>query len=401
MTPRSYLTRARERWWLKPPLAPVFGIASLVLRVAIVSLVVLPLTVLLVALVARLAFHLIDNLGAGFGSWLINLDTFVLAPFMLAGGILLGLSLVAQIAAHLLGWDLKLNRLAGLCSKASESSSMTMLDGPFALYLREFRRDGELLRSGEEAFAGEEAAEGLFARLLQTVTSPLGRLTQSLRRSRYWSVEEVVADALPHRLPLVAIGRPGEPIPAAGAHRFYVANEAWQDAVSELARMAEIVFLRLGRTTGLHWELQEVLQRAPRQMTLLLAIDDAGRPMPARIVKQIVGDYLPAPFHAEIDRYLDIRQIAILRNRSVIVSGTLLSAAGDFRQPFLGWFSLLSADVAEALAEAGVSGDRNVFAVGMRGVLQSWWTSAALAAASGYALWPHYRAASRLLLGWL
>jgi len=48
--------------------------------------------------------------------------------------------------------------------------------------------------------------------------------------------EETLTDHLWEFGPVVAIGRPGEPVPLLGAAREYVANEAWQARVAELTR---------------------------------------------------------------------------------------------------------------------------------------------------------------------
>ena len=58
--------------------------------------------------------------------------------------------------------------------------------------------------------------------------------------------------------PYVAIGRPGEPLPELGAGRIYVGGK-WEEEVLSLLRRARLVVIRAGSSTGLHWELGQVM----------------------------------------------------------------------------------------------------------------------------------------------
>src|SRR5262249_17133132 len=56
--------------------------------------------------------------------------------------------------------------------------------------------------------------------------------------------------------PVIAIGRPGEPLPPLGASRFYAPRdgEEWKRHVTEFARDSQLVVVMLGETEGLRWE---------------------------------------------------------------------------------------------------------------------------------------------------
>jgi hypothetical protein len=73
--------------------------------------------------------------------------------------------------------------------------------------------------------------------------------------------------------PVLAIGRPGEWLPPLGACRLYVDDQHWQEVVHDLIRRSACVLIRLGRTDGLRWELQEAARLLmPEQLVLYLPL---------------------------------------------------------------------------------------------------------------------------------
>jgi hypothetical protein len=75
--------------------------------------------------------------------------------------------------------------------------------------------------------------------------------------------------------PVIAIGKPGEVLPLAGAQRIYVSDDGWQQQVTALIGRARLVVIRTGLSPGLRWELDAVIEKAPPER-ILLAGDDAG-----------------------------------------------------------------------------------------------------------------------------
>ena len=69
--------------------------------------------------------------------------------------------------------------------------------------------------------------------------------------------------------PLIAIGRPGEELPALGAARFYVNHDRWQEKVTDVVRVAQFVVWVSGITEGLRWELSHLIKSlSPSQLIL-------------------------------------------------------------------------------------------------------------------------------------
>ncbi len=89
-----------------------------------------------------------------------------------------------------------------------------------------------------------------------------------------WSEEEILAQVLSTAGPMVAIGRPGEKLPQLGAARVYVENDVWQQKVHEFLDKAALVVLRLGKTEGFWWEVEQSASRLdPRRLIFLVPLD--------------------------------------------------------------------------------------------------------------------------------
>jgi hypothetical protein len=83
--------------------------------------------------------------------------------------------------------------------------------------------------------------------------------------------EEHLGKVLSQIGPFMAIGRPGEPLPAVGASRVYVGDANWQSMVEGLLRRARLVVIRTGQTTGLEWEVEQAVRLlTPERLVLLV-----------------------------------------------------------------------------------------------------------------------------------
>lgn len=118
--------------------------------------------------------------------------------------------------------------------------------GPTILYLR--------------SFAGDES-NTLFLGTISGIAT-IGGSTPS-------SHEECLAAVFKDYGRLIAIGKPGEALPALGAAREYVSNDQWQAEVSRLMGAAALVVIHLGRTEGVWWELQAALRSLPARRLLV------------------------------------------------------------------------------------------------------------------------------------
>jgi hypothetical protein len=82
--------------------------------------------------------------------------------------------------------------------------------------------------------------------------------------------EETVVAALARYGPVIAIGRPGEWIPPAGASRLYVGDD-WREVIRGYIARSQKVFLVLAMTKGLSWELEAVLgSQWPTKVVIVL-----------------------------------------------------------------------------------------------------------------------------------
>lgn len=60
--------------------------------------------------------------------------------------------------------------------------------------------------------------------------------------------------------PVIAIGRPGEKLPQLGAARVYIPDDQWQESVKTYMDQSQLIVIRAGKTAGLKWELQEIIE---------------------------------------------------------------------------------------------------------------------------------------------
>jgi hypothetical protein len=114
------------------------------------------------------------------------------------------------------------------------------LDGRFALLLRTFDDDRRRI-------------------LLWSVRVQLPfDLTQPWER-----LELQIVRAFRPLMPVIAVGRPGEPLPQLGARRFYVRDEDWREAVLYALKRCAAVIVVVGPGEGLRWEIGQALRRTP------------------------------------------------------------------------------------------------------------------------------------------
>lgn len=133
---------------------------------------------------------------------------------------------------------------------------------PPVLYLRSFADDGATMIDGG---ASSLVRRGM--KLFRPVTP-----------------EQEMAGILAHLGPVVAIGKPGEPLPELGAARLYVSDDRWQGKVIELMSKAALVVIRLGASPGLLWEIEQSLDRLPRRR-LVFAVLGGSVLAPALVVR--------------------------------------------------------------------------------------------------------------------
>lgn len=131
---------------------------------------------------------------------------------------------------------------------------------PPVLYLRPFTQDGMTNLMTANA-----------------VNRPLGekgfwRQAMTIFFRFFDTYEQFISFAFRKIGPVAAIGNPTEGLPELGAIRIYVGIDGdWQQMVSNLASQASYVLLQIGKSDGLMWEVQYVINRVrPEQLILFL-----------------------------------------------------------------------------------------------------------------------------------
>jgi hypothetical protein len=109
--------------------------------------------------------------------------------------------------------------------------------------------------------------------------------------------EEQMAMVLGRVGPFLAVGRPGQSLPDAGAKRLYLSNEEWQAKVTELIQGARLVVLRPGSGEGIAWEAGTVLAHlSPEQLIILVPADSKQyEEFRAKLAKSLSHSLPPHP----------------------------------------------------------------------------------------------------------
>lgn len=185
------------------------------------------------------------GLGAGFG--LKGLRYLVLKPTLahvrwadLLGTSLRGVGIIfvtGGVAACMAGASLF--RLARAWSRADSRRLLLADPRPPVLYLRAFEDDRLPLAS------------------IVTARRPMLELF-SLRGADPF--EEAIAAELDTYGPVIAIGRPGRSLASLGAAREHLPDATWQEQVAERMAGASTVVVAIGRSDGLHWEINRIVE---------------------------------------------------------------------------------------------------------------------------------------------
>lgn len=83
------------------------------------------------------------------------------------------------------------------------------------------------------------------------------------------TAEEALAESVAAVGEMVAIGRPGEPLPPIGVPRIYREDATWRAAVLDLMRRSRLTILAYGESPGLRWEISSARQHVAAERLLL------------------------------------------------------------------------------------------------------------------------------------
>jgi hypothetical protein len=192
-----------------------------------------------------------------------------LSPFALVG-------CAAALFAH---YDIDPNAMSGWSQLALGASliavGLAVSVGAYALFRTLFER---ALQRRQQPLADWTDLDGRFALLLRT-------FRDDRRRILHWSIrfqlpfdltapwerlELQIVRAFRPLMPVIAVGRPSEPLPQLGARRFYVRNEDWREAVLYALERCAAVVIVVGPGEGLRWEIGQALRRAPPDGAIFL-----------------------------------------------------------------------------------------------------------------------------------
>lgn len=149
--------------------------------------------------------------------------------------------------------------------------------------------------SADEAMAADPRPPVLYLRsfhddgvpLLALETSRWGRRVSELIRLA--TPEQHTADLLGQLGPVVAIGKPGEPLPELGAARLYVEHDAWRETVTALMRRARLITVRIGASPGVLWEIEQALELVPRERVVFALVGGTTAPEVASRLERVLG----------------------------------------------------------------------------------------------------------------
>ena len=176
--------------------------------------------------------------------------------------------------------------------KTLDKSWWILLPG-LALFLISARAGFQLLRSGwkydvisaDQLLASDPRPPVVYLRSFEADDEIL------LRPEGFWSKavafligyavtfspEQELAEILSNVGPVIAIGKPGEPLPELGAARLYVGDADWKAKVTDMMARSRLVIIRTGSTPNLEWEIDQAMTRVPRRQILFVSLGNARK----------------------------------------------------------------------------------------------------------------------------
>jgi TM2 domain len=173
--------------------------------------------------------------------------------------------------------------------KSVEESWWILLPG-LALFLISARVGFQLLRSGwkydvvsaEQLLASDPRRPVVYLRSFEADNEIVLHPDSLWKRAATilfdyavtFSPEQELAEVLNRVGPVIAIGKPGEPLPELGAARLYVGDADWKAKVADMMARSRLVIIRTGSTPNLQWEIEQAMTRVPRRQILFVSFGD-------------------------------------------------------------------------------------------------------------------------------
>jgi TM2 domain-containing membrane protein YozV len=168
------------------------------------------------------------------------------------------------------------------------------------------------------------------------------RIASRFQWTAAFSVEQELATVMNRVGPMIAIGKPGEPLPQLGAARLYVDDNHWRSTITDLMQRARLVVVLAGGTANLQWEMdQAVALVSCQRLIFIVPPSDQASPF-ERGIEQRFGK--PQVLRSEPQETL-LTWLARLLNRSpqgkIVYFGADSKPYAECMQYALSWEGLV------------------------------------------------------------
>lgn len=120
------------------------------------------------------------------------------------------------------------------------------------LYLRPFSQESQFF------VIGPKSELGTYARSLHAMMS------EDAQHISVAFEEFFQAETESSRGPFIELGSPEDYVPPPGATRMYATDDEWMERLDDLARRARCIFVEVGKSDNLRWELERLKQNGLR-----------------------------------------------------------------------------------------------------------------------------------------
>jgi hypothetical protein len=196
------------------------------------------------------------------------------------------------------------------------------------VHFRGRKQAAKAIAAAPQSSLHSAAAHVLYLRSFRTDASSSAKVLSSGLSTE----EEQLADALRPFGQLIAIGKPGEPLPLPGAARMYASDTEWKDIVLDRMQSASLVVIRASTRRGLLWEVEQAIHLLPPQSVVFFILNMTMKDyhqFAARVHEDLALNLPDVPAFSLLQAVVDYRQ-----NPSKAQSGFLYFPA-DWTPVFL------------------------------------------------------------------
>lgn len=175
------------------------------------------------------------------------------------------------------------------------------------VYFRGRKQAAKARSAGPQSPLNSAAAHVLYLRSFRTDASSSAKVLASGLTTE----EEQLADALRPFGQLIAIGKPGEPLPLPGAARMYASDAEWKDIVLDRMQSASLVVIRASTRRGLLWEVEQAIHLLPPQNVVFFILNmtmKGYQQFAARVHEDLALNLPDVPAFSLLQAVVDYRQ---------------------------------------------------------------------------------------------